>query len=259
MADNESAAGLGKGYLIALIVAVVVMLVSPGGRSMLFGRFTRRRPAPAAVHTARRVAPADSTQREGAQSVRADLDAFGQWFLDDDLAPVALIKIEGVGRVDGASLVDAAQERGIWPVRVNGTFAASGDAAGRFYANVGGRILRPGDRIEPAFRRAGYHVLSISRRCVWFMVFSEEEAQLASPPVALPDLAGIRLSSTGDLEALQVELRPGQFAATGDAFTLTQTGGQVVIGKLWHNAAHFRYQPSGGEEAMHLLCVVLPN
>lgn len=167
------------------------------------------------------------------------------------------VHVDGVGRVglevDALPPVyyDVNIPR-LWPVDIRGTFH---DADAGWLALFGNRTLRPGAVIPPDDIFCGYQVLNVSRRCVWLLAFADENRKQELPPLRWPDLERIVLSS--DREPQQIELRPGIMVRPGQSIDFRRTRARMTVDRLWSNAVHFRYQPSGSGEVLDLLCVLV--
>jgi hypothetical protein len=253
MADQSEKSVLGKGYLIALGIALVYLLLSPGGK-MVWGPLRRS----VGLQTTGK-SPSSSNAGINAGLVDKELEeyrtsslAFNEWLLNDETAPPALIEIYRGPRV--VSLMPQTTSEGpqrLWPVPVTGTIKS--EAAWRAIA---GRLdLTQGSRIPPTSDRVGYEVLHISRHNVWFMALYGEESQ-ETPEMTFPDVQ--RIGITADGRPIRVEFKSGPFMYPGEAVRFSGSDDQIVLGRLWRNAVHFQYQFDEGSHAIDLMCVVLP-
>jgi hypothetical protein len=250
ISDNSSFA-LSKTQIIALGVAVLILVATQGPEFFRhYFKSSASEPAPASPA---RINSEGQRSQADLKKICEELNDFNKWFLSDSDAPSVNITFRSRSGASARML----NEKGVsllWPVPVSGTFATTNG----FSALHGGNFLKFGDCIKPTQTKSGYKVLSISRRCVWFEAF-EEGKKPCLLESAWPDLAGVRMSVDARSQAKWVELRQDEFAECGQGFEFDRTGGRLTVGRLWPNAVHFQYKPSGRNEGINLLCVVLPN
>lgn len=244
---SPSTASLSKGHLIAVGVALLFLMFSPGGQEYLWKRI----PIPQFI-TGEREEKAVITQPLNLQHYREDLAAFNQWITSEQ-TPAASIRIQRQESVATAPIIRPGKEPVMW-VPIAGTVSADD---GTWKALWNGKAWSPGDLIPPDPVRVGYRLLSVSRKCIWFAAYRDETQPPAENWVgAWPDIESIPVPLDLGATPDRVELRKEEYFRPQDALELP-TGSRYVVQKIWPNAVHLQHLVPGGQ-ATDLLCVVLP-
>lgn len=240
--DMESTPVLGKGYLIALGLSVVVLFATMGGRDV-FRRISR------SFRTARVTEADPAPIREDLQAIQRDIEAFNEWLFSEAAEPA--IRIE-IAEEPFEIVPDSPDKPVMWPVPIGGTMRRGEE----WHALIDGHVLIPGSIIPPGNGRCGYQVLSVSRRTVWFAAYYEDEP-VSFPETFLRDIEGIRQRMEGIPVPDRVELKRDEFVYPGGRLVFEQSGAYMIVGRLWSNAVHFRYKRPNGKEPIDLLCVII--
>jgi hypothetical protein len=196
---------------------------------------------------------------------------------DEDKTFKVAVRVSGRGRL-GLAVEDSTPEyydlqvRSMWPVPVSGTYLAKEG----WKMAVGSHILEKGDTIHPSASLCGYQVISISRRCVWFAAFYDDDglSEKNLPSIRWPDLKRVIMASgdsrenkdgnnmrrRSNLQPASLELRTNLFLRPGDAILFNRTKSKMLLDRLWPNAAKFRYHAAEQDKSgvmLDLLCVIV--
>lgn len=249
MANKKSSGGISSGYFVALGLAFVFLIASPGGREQLskiikFPAFgTSSQPAQRATRRAARGI-------EDMAAVRRDVEAFNAWLQNE--AEVAKIRIDRGSEAPIIPRNPLSEERGVWRVPVSGVAFRDG----QLEVLLQQHRLRVGDSIAATETRCGYQLISVTRRSIWFAAF-DQEPHASLEGLRLGDIQSIHLSMDASAAPTEVELRPGVTAAAGDTVLFENSGARMQVLYLWRNAVHFRYEDAGQSGMLDLLCVIL--